>query len=128
MNEQDTNVCSGGPKLIFACSGAADVGAVADQAARRMTKEGAGSMFCLAGVGGRVEPIMNKTQSASRILAIDGCSLDCVAETLRKANIENFAQLRVTDLGLEKGSAPINEASIDKVVAKGREMMKGTDA
>jgi uncharacterized metal-binding protein len=51
MSEQDSKVCSGGPKLIFACSGAADVGAVADQAARRMTKEGAGSMFCVAAKG-----------------------------------------------------------------------------
>ena len=26
MTEQNTDVCSGGPKLIFSCSGAADVG------------------------------------------------------------------------------------------------------
>lgn len=128
MNEHDSNVCSGGPKLIFACSGAADVGAVADHAGRRMTKEGVGSMFCLAGVGGRVAPIMEKTKSASKILAIDGCPLDCVAETLRQAGIEGFAQLRVTDLGLEKGSTPISDASIDKVVTKGREIMDGGGA
>ena len=128
MSEQDSKVCSGGPKLIFACSGAADVGAVADQAARRMTKEGAGSMFCLAGVGGRVAPIMEKTKSASKILAIDGCPLDCVAETLKQAGVESFAQLRVTDLGLEKGSTPTNDASIEAVVAKGRDMMEGRTA
>ena len=125
MSEQDSKVCSGGPKLVFACSGAADVGAVADQAARRMTKEGAGSMFCLAGVGGRVAPIMEKTKSASMLLAIDGCPLDCVAETLRQAGVEDFAQLRVTDLGLEKGSTPVNDASIETVAAKAREMMDG---
>ena len=42
--------------MIFACSGAADVGAVADQAARKMTRDGTGKMFCLAGIGGRVKP------------------------------------------------------------------------
>lgn len=36
--------CGVGPKLIFACSGAADVGAIADQAARKLTKDGAGKM------------------------------------------------------------------------------------
>ena len=112
-------------KLIFACSGAADVGAVADQAARRMTKEGAGSMFCLAGIGGRVAPIMEKTKSASMLLAIDGCPLDCVSETLKQAGIARFEHLRVTDLGLEKGSTPLNDASIETVVGKGREMMNG---
>lgn len=127
MSEQESKVCSGGPKLIFACSGAADVGAVADQAARRMTKEGAGSMFCLAGVGGRVTPIMEKTKSASKILAIDGCALNCVAETLKQAGIDRFEHLRVTDLGLEKGCTPVSDASIETVVAKGSDMMdRGT--
>ncbi|MHC5119049.1 MAG: putative zinc-binding protein, partial [Planctomycetota bacterium] len=48
---ENKNVCSGGDTLVFACSGAADVGAVADQAARKMTQEGYGQMFCLAGIG-----------------------------------------------------------------------------
>ena len=90
-----------------------------------MTKEGAGSMFCLAGIGGRVAPIMEKTKSAAKILAIDGCPLDCVAETLKQAGMEDFALLRVTDLGLEKGSTPVNDACIAKVASKGREMMNG---
>lgn len=126
MSGQDGKVCTGGPKLIFACSGAADVGAVADQAARRMTKDGVGSMFCLAGVGGRVAPIMEKTKSASMILAIDGCPLDCVGKTLRQAGIGSFAHLRVTDLGLEKGNTPVNDASIATVAAKGRDMIDGS--
>ena len=50
--------CSSAPKLIFSCSGAADVGELADQAARRLTREGSGKMFCLAGIGGQVEGII----------------------------------------------------------------------
>ena len=121
----DTGMCCGGPKLIFACSGAADVGAVADQAARRLTQEGAGSMFCLAGVGGRVAPIMDKTKSASKILAIDGCPLNCVSETLKQAGFDGFEHMLVTDLGLEKGKTPVSEESVGKVVAKGRELLAG---
>ena len=121
----DTGMCCGGPKLIFACSGAADVGAVADQAARRLTKEGAGSMFCLAGVGGRVAPIMDKTKSASKILAIDGCPLNCVSETLKQAGFDGFEHMLVTDLGLEKGKTPVSEESVGKVVARGRELLAG---
>ena len=118
-----TNVCCGGPKLVFACSGAADVGAVADQAARKLTKDGAGSMFCLAGIGGRVAPIMEKTNSASKLLAIDGCPLNCVAETLKQAGFDQFEHMLVTDLGLEKGSTPINDASVEMVVARGTELL-----
>ena len=82
-------------------------------------------MFCLAGIGGRVAPIMEKTRSTSKLLAIDGCPLNCVSETLKQAGIEQFEHLLVTDLGLEKGDTPINDASIEKVVAKGCEMMNG---
>ena len=38
MSSEKSCECSGGPKLIFACSGAAVVGAIADQAARKMKK------------------------------------------------------------------------------------------
>ena len=81
-------------------------------------------IFKALGHPSRVAPIMEKTKSASRILAIDGCQLYCVAETLRQAGVESFTHLRVTDLGLEKGSAPVNDASIEKAAVKGCGLMK----
>jgi uncharacterized metal-binding protein len=104
--------CTGGETLIFACSGAADVGAVSDQAARQMTRAGVGKMFCLAGVGGQVEGIVQKTRAASRIVAIDGCSLDCTKRCLEQAGIDNFKHLRVTDLGMEKGQTPVTDDNV----------------
>ena len=115
--------CGTGPKLIFACSGAADVGAIADQAARKLTKDGAGKMYCLAGIGGRVSGIMETTKSAAKILAIDGCTLNCVSECLKKAGFDKFEHFFVTDLGLEKGKSEVSKTNIDKVVAKGRELL-----
>lgn len=123
MTAQNKEVCVGGPTLIFSCSGAADVGALSDRAARQMTKDGIGSMFCLAGIAGCVDPIMQKTGSASRILAIDGCPLNCVAETLKQAGFEAFEHIVVTDLGLEKGSTEVNDENIGTVVTKGREIL-----
>ena len=43
------------PKLVFPCSGASDVGGLSDRAARQMTLDQTGKMYCLAGIGGRVE-------------------------------------------------------------------------
>jgi uncharacterized metal-binding protein len=123
METEADNVSSGGPKLIFACSGAADVGAVADQAARRLNKDGAGQMFCLAGVGGRVAPIMEQARSASKLLAIDGCPLSCVAETLKHAGFDRFDHLVVADLGLEKGETEIDEENIGRVVTKAKDLL-----
>jgi uncharacterized metal-binding protein len=116
-------MCSGGPKLIFACSGAADVGAIADQAARKMTKKGVGKMFCLAGIGARIDGIMKTTESASSILAIDGCPLNCVKGCLEKAGFSSFKHLQLADLGLEKGKSPVTEENIGKVVTKSKAML-----
>ncbi len=115
--------CSVAPKLIFACSGAADVGAISDQAARKLAREGAGKMFCLAGVGGRVSGIMKTTESASAILAIDGCALDCVRNCLEQAGFTVFEHLRLTDLGFEKGQSAVTDEAVERVAARGRELL-----
>jgi len=123
MGQQNSCSCSGGPRLIFACSGAADVGAIADQAARQLTKEGVGKMFCTAGIGGRVSGIMKTTESADKILAIDGCPLNCVKNSLELAGFNQFEHLQLANLGLGKCSSPVTEENIAKVVTEGKEMM-----
>jgi len=123
MSQENSCSCSGGPKLIFACSGAADVGEIADKAARRLTKEGVGKMFCTAGIGGRVSGIMKTTESANKILAIDGCPSNCVKNSLEQAGFNEFRHLQLAELGLEKCSSPVTEENIAKVVAEGKEIM-----
>ncbi|MDT8389464.1 MAG: putative zinc-binding protein [Lentisphaeria bacterium] len=117
--------CGEAPKLIFACSGAADVGAVADQAARKMTMDGAGKMFCLAGIGGRVSGIMATTAAADAILAIDGCPLNCVKNSLEQAGFAEFNHLQLAELGMEKGKTAVSQDTIAAVAAKGAEMLGG---
>jgi len=111
--------CESAPKLIFACSGAADVGAVADQAARKLTKDGAGKMYCLAGIGGRVSGIMATTESAAMILAIDGCPVNCVKSSLDQAGFKKYEHLQLADLGMEKGKTPPTPEVIAKAAAAG---------
>lgn len=123
MSENKACECGSGPKLIFACSGAADVGAIADQAARTLMKEGAGKMFCLAGIGGRVPGIMEASKSAATILAIDGCPLNCVSACLKISGFDRFDHILVTDLGLEKGKSEVNASNVNTVVARGRELL-----
>ena len=124
MCAKENKCCSGGPTLIFACSGAADVGEIADKATRKVNKEGAGAMFCLAGLGGKVEPIIKKTASASKILAIDGCNLDCVKLCLQQTGFNDFIHFRVTDLGMEKGKSQASEENINKVAVKAAELLR----
>lgn len=116
MDNSRKNICSASPTLIFACSGAADVGAIADLAARQLTRDGSGKMYCLAGIGGRVAGILKTTKEADKILAIDGCPLDCTKLSLEVAGFSEFEHLVVTELGVEKGNSPATEENIATVV------------
>ena len=104
--------CSAAPTLIFACSGAADVGELADRTARKLRDDGVGKMFCLAGVGGRVSGIMMSTEAATKILAIDGCPLNCTKNSLEQAGFTEFEHLALADLGMNKGQTEVSDATI----------------
>jgi len=116
-DKKNSCACGEAPKLIFACSGAADVGAITDQAARKLTRDGVGRMFCMTGIGGRVSGIMKTTESAGAILAIDGCPLNCVKNCLDQAGFGEFDHMQLADLGSEKGNSPLTDDAVGRVAA-----------
>lgn len=116
-NQSTPCTCGGKPTLIFACSGGSDVGGLADHTARAMGHEGTGRMYCLAGLGGGVTGITETTRSADRILAIDGCPINCAARTLERAGFSGFAHLCLADIGFRKGSSPATAENVEKVRA-----------
>ena len=107
-------------RLIFACSGGADVGHLSDLAARQMMKEGCSKMFCLAGIGGKVSTILDTTRNADKTLVIDGCSVDCAKKTFDDAGMTDYHHFRVTDLGFEKGKSPVDDKSVTQISEHGK--------
>jgi uncharacterized metal-binding protein len=122
MSNDTKCTCSEAPRLIFACSGASDLGRISDLAARTLTKEGIGKMYCLAGIGGRVGGIIENTKSASRIFAIDSCDQDCAKKCLELAGFNQVDHLRLQDLGMEKGKTPVTKKTISLVADRVRQM------
>ncbi len=126
MNTQNTPTqcsCSSAPKFVFPCSGASDVGGLSDQAARQMTLDGTGKMYCLAGIGGRVDAIMANTRAAARVLVIDGCPQECARKTMELAGFTDLQHLKLAEMGFKKGATPLTPARIREVADKGAEMM-----
>lgn len=117
--------CVPAGKLVFACSGSADVGKICDLAARKLTEEGAGKMFCLAGVGGRVKPILESTRAAQTLLVLDGCPLRCGRNTLEQAGFAKFESLCLSDLGMEKGKTPATDEAVAQVVKLAKARLAG---
>ncbi|MEN6386233.1 MAG: putative zinc-binding protein, partial [Phycisphaerales bacterium] len=75
-----------------------------------------------AGLGGRVAKVMKTTESAEKILVIDGCPMNCAKNSLLNAGFNKFSHFQVTDIGLVKGQSPANEENINKAVAKAKEL------
>jgi len=88
--------------LIFPCSGGSNVGQIANQAGVKLTQNGMGKFFCLAGIGGHVSGMIESTKAGKMLVAIDGCPVACAKKTLEHAgfNIDEYVQ--VMELGIEK--------------------------
>lgn len=112
------NENSGPPALVYPCSGSADVGEIADHAARRLDAEDKAWMSCLAGIGGRVSGLMANAAAAPVLVAIDGCPHDCATKTLQLAGFAQVKSVRVTDLGFKKGKTPATDAAVQAVVQR----------
>ena len=95
-------LCEPNEILMFSCAGSSNVGQIANQAAVRLTQEGIGRYFCLAGIGGHVSGMIESTKAGRMLVAIDGCPVACAKKTLEHAgfNIDEYVQ--VADLGIEK--------------------------
>ena len=109
--------------VVYACSGCSDAGEIADRIARRLTRDGAAQMSCLAGIGGRVKSLVVKAENAERILVVDGCPLNCAAHTLKLAGFQKFDHLELHKIGIRKGSCPVTEERIAAGVEAARKIL-----
>jgi uncharacterized metal-binding protein len=95
-------LCEPNEILIFSCAGSSNVGQIANQAAVRLTQEGIGRYFCLAGIGGHVSGMIESTKAGKMLIAIDGCPVACAKKTLEHAGFNIDEYIQVTELGIEK--------------------------
>lgn len=61
---------------------------------------------------------------ATDILAIDGCAAACVRNCLELAGFKKFKHLLVEELGLRKGHSTTSDENVQKVAAKGRDLLQ----
>jgi len=109
--------------LFFPCSGGSNVGQIANQAAVELTREGAGKIFCLAGIGGHVDGLIESTKAGKILVAIDGCPVSCARKTLEHGGFE-CRHVRLDDLGISK--TPCSLTWDDKQVFRVKDAVKNT--
>ena len=109
-------------RLLYACSGAANTGYLADNVSRRLAALGEGKMTCLAAVGAGLSGFVESGRAAGANLVVDGCSVACGKRILENIGIP-FRHFTMTDYGVEKGKTEISPQIIEKVaVAVAREI------
>ncbi len=118
--------CGGDPRLVFVCSGASDVGAVADQAARRVSRMKLASMGCLAAVANDLGFAMDPIKSAERIIVIDGCPENCAKLTMEKAGVSSYDHIQLFELGMEKGHTKVDQEHIARVYDRAETLLGTT--
>jgi small redox-active disulfide protein 2 len=110
-----TKACGDGDVLLFACSGAANAGEIADRAARRISSEKRAGLFCLAAIAAGRPDSISEARRARLIIVVDGCPIDCGARVFESAGLLDFAHLRVTDLDIQKhgGRGPLPDGQVE---------------
>lgn len=109
--------CKAETKLIYACSGAANVGEIADRVARKLSTDGIARMSCLAGIAAGLSGYVQSAKGVDANITIDGCKTACSKKTLEKIGVTPASYI-LTGFGLIKGDTPVTEKIIAQMCEK----------
>jgi uncharacterized metal-binding protein len=101
-DESNSCGCQAQTIVILPCSGGSNCGQIANQVAIKLTEEGLGDIYCLAGVGAHIEQMINTVKAANRIVAIDGCATACAKKIIEHSGIKLTDWICITDQGINK--------------------------
>jgi len=90
--------CSVAPiKMVVSCSGASNLGQIANNTAVKMQESTVVQMTCLAALGARVNAYIKSVQEAGMVV-IDGCPVACGKRTLEQNGISSFEYFDISKL------------------------------
>lgn len=103
--------------LVYSCSGCSNVAQLANDIAVLMDRTDVAEMSCIAGLGGDVKHLVKLAWSGRPILAIDGCPLACVKNTLARHQIDPTWHVELSRLGIKKRDhEACGDADFDKAL------------
>ena len=98
--------------IAYSCSGCSNLAQLANQVSVEFSRDGFAEMSCIAGVGGDVPPLVKKAKSGRYIIAIDGCSLQCVKACLFKQKVFPSKHYILTEFGLKKHNCEFDSNTV----------------
>jgi uncharacterized metal-binding protein len=101
-NDTAKCACKGEEVVLLPCSGGSNCGQIANQVAVKLTEEGVGKIYCLAGIGAHIQGMIETARSAKRIVALDGCQVACARKAIEHAGLVVTDWVCVTEEGIAK--------------------------
>ena len=110
---------------IFPCVGASNVGQLSNKIAIELDKKGIGNLMCTVGIGARAPGLMKSAEASDRIIAIDGCPVNCASKTLELAGFKVDSHIIISELGIKKTKdKDLKENEVSKVLEKTLEILQ----
>ena len=105
--------------VAYSCSGCSSAAQTANHIALQLDRRGIAEMSCIAGVGGDVPHLLKMARSGRPIIAVDGCVLACVKNSLARHGIEPAQHYLLSDYGVRKRyHADFDREQAQAVIAK----------
>ena len=102
MAEEVKCACGSANVAIFPCVGASNVGQLSNKIAIELEKQNIGNLMCTAGIGARAPGLMKSAEASDRIIAIDGCPVNCASKTLELAGFKVDRHIVISEFGIKK--------------------------
>jgi len=103
--------------LVYSCSGCSSAAQTSNDVAIALDRKKLAEMSCIAGVGGDVPKLVKVAKSGRPIVAIDGCALGCVKNTLARHGVTPTVWHELSQYEVEKvyGADP-DQSNVEKVL------------
>ena len=88
--------------LVYSCSGCSSAAQLANHVAVRLDRSGVAEMSCIAGIGGDVPSLLKTARSGRPIIALDGCPLACVKNSLARHGLHPDRHYQLQEYGVKK--------------------------
>ncbi len=125
MAEKEKCSCCGENIAIFPCVGASNVGQLSNKIAIELDKMEIGNLMCTAGIGARASGIMKSAEASDRIIAIDGCPVNCASKTLELAGFKVDSHIIISEFGIKKTrEKELKEDEVSEALKKTLEILQ----
>jgi len=125
MADETKCACGLANVAIFPCVGASNVGQLSNRIAIELDKQGIGKLMCTVGIGARAPGLMKSAESSDRIIAIDGCPVNCASKTLELAGFKVDRHIIISELGIKKNKdKDLKDNEISEALKKTLEILQ----